>query len=212
MTTAARFWDKVADRYSRKPVPDETIYQEKLRLTREHFRPDMTVLELGCGTGTTAISHAQHVSHVHAIDISQRMIDIARTRAASAECRNVTFERGNIDELSGTRTYDAVLALSVLHLLDDWERSIRDISRILKPGGVFVSSTPCLGSGYLLLKAIAPLARRLGLMPKVQFISAPALLSAMQNAGFDVERDWRPKSGRTVFAICRLRTVVGSAD
>jgi 2-polyprenyl-3-methyl-5-hydroxy-6-metoxy-1,4-benzoquinol methylase len=207
MTSASGFWDRVADRYSRKAVPDEAVYQEKLRLTREQLRPDMAVLELGCGTGTTAISHARHVRHVHAIDTSQRMIEIAKARASAAECSNVTFERADIDEiLVGGASYDAVLALSVLHLLDDWEESIRKVSRLLKPGGLFVSSTPCLAGGYRLLKAIAPLGHKLGLMPKVQFISPAALIAAIQGAGFVVERDWRPKNGRTVFAMCRRKS------
>jgi ubiquinone/menaquinone biosynthesis C-methylase UbiE len=205
MTTASRFWDKVADRYSRKPVPDEAIYQEKLRLTREHLRPDMTILEVGCGSGTTAISHAPHVRQVHAVDSSGRMIEIASARAASAGCSNVTFERASIDELPiGTAAYDAVLALSVLHLVDDWDQAIRKISRMLKPGGLFVSSTPCRAEGYGLLKAIGPLGYKLGLMPKLQFISPPALTAAIQRAGFEVAHEWRPKDGRTVFAICRL--------
>lgn len=209
MTTSNRFWDKVADRYARKPVPDEAVYQEKLRLTRELFRPDMSVLELGCGTGTTAISHAPYLRHIHGIDISQRMVDIARARATVAECRNVTFERRAIEELPVTAAYDGVLALSVLHLMDDWQTAIVRIRGMLKPGGFFVSSTPCLGGAYLLLKAIAPLASRFGLMPKVQFFSSSALITALQSAGLTVERDWRPKNGRTVFAICRLRPVAG---
>ena len=52
---STRFWDRIAERYARKPVPDEAVYQEKLKVTREYFRADTDVLEIGCGTGSTAI-------------------------------------------------------------------------------------------------------------------------------------------------------------
>ena len=55
MATSARFWDRIAERYSKSPVADEAAYQKKLQVTREYFRPDMEVLEIGCGTGSTAI-------------------------------------------------------------------------------------------------------------------------------------------------------------
>jgi len=62
MNNSAKFWDKVAERYSRQPVADEAAYQEKLQVTREYFQPYMEVLEFGCGTGSTAIEHAPYVN------------------------------------------------------------------------------------------------------------------------------------------------------
>lgn len=63
MDRSEKFWDKIATRYSKKPVADEAAYQKKLQITQEYFRPDMEVLEIGCGTGSTAITHAPHVKH-----------------------------------------------------------------------------------------------------------------------------------------------------
>ncbi len=65
MDQSARFWDKIAERYSKRPIVDEAAYQKKLQVTREYFRPDMEVLEFGCGTGSTAITHAPYVKHIH---------------------------------------------------------------------------------------------------------------------------------------------------
>ena len=58
----SRFWDRVAEGYAKKPVADEAAYQKKLQVTRDYFRPDMEVLEFGCGTGSTAIAHAPSMS------------------------------------------------------------------------------------------------------------------------------------------------------
>ncbi len=81
MDESTKFWDRIAERYSKQPVADEASYQKKLQVTREYLHPDMHLLEFGCGTGSTAIAHAPYVEHIQAIDISSRMIEIAQGRA-----------------------------------------------------------------------------------------------------------------------------------
>ena len=81
MDRETKFWNKIADRYSRRPISDEAVYEKKLDITRKYFRPDMEVLEFGCDTGTTAIAHAPYVKHIRATDISSKMIAIAQRKA-----------------------------------------------------------------------------------------------------------------------------------
>jgi cyclopropane fatty-acyl-phospholipid synthase-like methyltransferase len=69
MATSPLLWNWVAKGYAKSPVADEAAYQKKLAATREHFRPDMDVMEFGCGTGTTAVSHAPHVRHIYGYDV-----------------------------------------------------------------------------------------------------------------------------------------------
>ena len=86
MNRESKFWDKIADRYSKSPVADEESYQRKLQVTREYLRPDMKVLEFGCGTGSTAITHAPFVNHIQAKGFSlcfrshQMLIVLLRSR------------------------------------------------------------------------------------------------------------------------------------
>ncbi len=107
----SKFWDRIAERYSKKPVADEAAYQKKLEVTRGHFDRNMDVLEIGCGTGSTAISHAPHVKHIQAIDLSSQMINIAKGKAEAQCVENVTFRRASIDELEvPDQSFGAVLA------------------------------------------------------------------------------------------------------
>jgi len=99
--------------------------------------------------------------------------------------------------------FDAVLALSVLHLLDDWRAVIHKVHRILKPGGIFVTSTACIGGSNALLKLVLPVGAKLGLIPGVQFISPDALTQAQRDADFSIEEHWNPDDGRTVFVVAR---------
>ena len=202
MGQSSRFWDNMAERYSRQPIADEAAYQKKLQITREHLEPDMEVLEFGCGTGSTAINHAPHVRRIHAIDISSKMIEIAQGKADAAQIENITFERSTLDELTvPDQSLDAVLALSILHLLDNREEAIAKVYRMLKPGGVFVSSTVCIGEISKLLKIVAPMGKLFGLTLKV--FTSRELEDGLTDAGFTIDYQWRPGDGKSVFIVAK---------
>jgi len=196
------FWEKIADHYSRRPVADEAAYQKKLRVTREYFRPDMEVLEFGCGTGSAAIAHAPHVKHVQAIDISSKMIEIAQGKADARQVENITFRRATIDEFSvPDQIFDAVLALNVLHLLDNKEEVIAKVHKMLKPGGIFATSTVCVGDTQKFMKAMAPVGKLFGLILKV--FTAKELEDSLTDAGFKLDYRWQPGKGRAVFIVAK---------
>ena len=205
MTNDARFWDRIAERYSRDPVADEAAYQKKLNITRGYFRPDMEVLEIGCGTGSTAILHAPHVKHIQAIDISSKMIEIARRKADADDIENITFQHSTVDGFSAPEgSYDAVLALSILHLLEDRNAAIARIHRLLKPGGIFVSSTVCLGDSMLrFLKPVASIGRFFGRLPLVKAFTPQDLADSITDSGFEIDHQWQPGKGKAVFIVAR---------
>lgn len=198
------FWDKVAQRYSKNPVADEASYQKKLRVTREYLRPDMQVLEIGCGTGSTAIVHAPFVSHIRATDISPKMIEIATEKAAAEEVDNVTFEVTDTDDLNvADQSLDAVLALSILHLVRDRDEVIAKVHKMLKQDGVFVTSTVCIGDTMKFFKLIGPIGRFLGIMPLVTVFTAQELVESLVEAGFSIDYQWRPGKGKAVFIVAK---------
>ena len=206
MDRETAFWNKLADKYSRRPVADEAAYQKKLDATREYFEPDMEVLEIGCGTGSTAIAHAPYVKHIRASDLSTRMVEIAKDKAKAAGIDNVTFEALSVDALDvPDASIDVVMAHSVLHLLEDKERVIADFHQMLKPGGVFVSSTACIGDMMLPLRLIIPVGRFLRLFPLVKIFSVDELKDSLANAGFEIDYEWQPKKSAAAFIICRKR-------
>ncbi|MGF1488758.1 MAG: class I SAM-dependent methyltransferase [Prochloraceae cyanobacterium] len=193
MNNSVKFWDKIAEDYSKQPITDEAAYQKKLQVTREYFKPDMEVLEFGCGTGSTAIAHAPYVKHIQAIDFSSEMIEIARSKAIANKIENVTFERLTIDELSVKDcSLDVVLGLNVLHLLENKEEAIAKVYKMLKPGGIFVTSTVCLGDTMNWFKLIAPIGIFLGVMPLVKVFTTKELENSLTDAGFTIDYHWQP--------------------
>ena len=204
-----RFWDKLAERYASQPIADEAAYQRKLQITRDYLRPDMDVLEFGCGTGGTAILHAPHVRHITAIDFSASMLAIARRKAAEAGVGNLSFEQADITSFAAPQgSFDVILGLSILHLLADKDAVIAKVFRLLKPGGVFISSTTCVGDTMGLFKLIAPLGKALGLLPQLDVMTTAELVASLTGAGFAIEQQWQPGRGKAVFIVARAGSPV----
>ncbi|WP_022693893.1 class I SAM-dependent methyltransferase [Ponticaulis koreensis] len=208
MTTAtlkdARFWDNIADSYSRKPIADEEAYEIKLSITREYLSPEDCVLEFGCGTGSTALRHAPYVAHIDAIDVSSEMIAIAQRKADAGNVPNVTFREGDIEDPSlETGRYDAVFGLSILHLMHDRDAVLQRVHTMLKPGGVFVTSTTCLGDGQIHWRMLLPLMRAIGKAPFISFFSQNDLIEAHTRAGFQIVHQWQPSKDAALFLVAQ---------
>ncbi|WP_196259142.1 methyltransferase domain-containing protein [Pelagibacterium limicola] len=202
MAETVKFWDRLSERYYRQPIADEESYRIKLEVTQALLRPDMEILEFGCGTGGTAIKHAARVRHIRAIDFSEAMLEKARARAHAAGVDNVTFEREDIVDLAmPDEIYDMVLGMSILHLLEDPDAVIAKVFAMLKPGGHFVSSTACLGDTMGFFKLIAPAGRALGLLPIINVMTADALVEKFRRAGFDIAHRWQPGKSKAMFLI-----------
>lgn len=202
--SGVKIWNRVAKRYAAKPIADLDAYSHKITTTRKYFNTDSRVLELGCGTGKTAIKHAPYVQHIRAIDYSSNMLEIARLDAKEKAISNVDFERNDLgSELNRTQTFDVVLALGLLHLVEDWGRAILSIYYQCKPGGVFITSTPCLQEIAPFLRFITPILSTVGIAPKLSLFNQAELEAALINAGFQIESTWQPSRKAAVFIVAR---------
>ena len=207
MNNSVKFWDKTAESYSQQPIADEEAYQKKLKVTRDYFKPDMNVLEFGCGTGGTAIIHAPYVKHIRAIDFSSNMIEIAQNKAQEKNINNITFEHLTIEELTvADETFDVVLGLGILHLLENKKEVISKVHKILKSGGVFVTSTACLGDTMNWFKVIASIGVFLDLIPLVKVFTSQELENNLTDAGFIIDHHWQPNKS-TRKGIFKLKGV-----
>jgi ubiquinone/menaquinone biosynthesis C-methylase UbiE len=206
MSDEARFWDKCAEKYAQRPVADQETYEEKLEITRTYFRHDSEALEMGCGTGSTALAHAPYVRHILATDISPAMIDIARRKAEDGQIHNVTFEtRAVAGHDIRESFYDVIMAHNLLHLLEDPEAVITAAYRGLRPGGIFVTSTACIGDMSWYFRLLAPIGHFLRLIPLVKVFTQAQLKQNLMQAGFEIEHEWLPRKNAAAFIIAMKR-------
>jgi len=203
MKDSKTFWDKAAEKYIKSPIKDEAAYQKKLAITQAFLRPDYKVLEFGCGSGATAIFHAPHVAQVVATDISDKMIEAAQRKAVEAGVKNIVFQQGTLDSLQfKNESFDAVLGLNVLHLLEDVDGAIVKVHQLLKNEGVFVSSTSLIAEINLAFRWLISGMQLLGLAPYVSRFTKSQLISKLLKAGFTIEREWQA-SHESVFIVAR---------
>ena len=132
------------------------------------------------------------------------MIKIAKAKAEAQGINNVTFEQSTIEELkTADCRYDAVLGLSILHLLENKESAIAKVYKMLKPGGVFVTSTTCMGDAYSWFKLIAPIGKVLGFFPLVRIFTAQDLIESLTDGGFSIDYQWQPSKDKAIFIVAK---------
>lgn len=189
MSTASdtRFWDRSSKSYARSRISDQAGYERTLERTCLLLKPGVRVLELGCGTGTTALRLAGGVESYLATDISAGMITIAQEKLAATPITGLAFRAATAEALaSETARFDAVLGFNYLHLVRDLAGTLRSIHALLAPGGLLISKTPCLGDMNPLIRLALPLMQMVGKAPYAGVFSAQELSDLITAAGFEV--------------------------
>jgi len=144
---------------------------------------EMALLDAGCGTGAYTAALLPHVGHIEAVDLSEDMLAVARAKLADEEA---------IGRVAFRRSFDAAIINQVLHhLADEKDASfsahravIREMHRVLRPGGVLVVNTCTieqLANGYWYYDLV-PEARDASIR---RHIPADRLESMLADAGFE---------------------------
>ena len=185
-----KMWNKLAKNWD---TPGVSLGENDLRIierTKKYLDAGSVVLDYGCATGSIALEIAGMAKEVHGIDISPNMVEIARTKADEREIKNIAFTKATIfDESLKAGTFDLILSLSILHLVENPTEVMGRINQLLKPGGVFISATPCLGEKTfvsILMNIPIFLLSRVGVIPPITFFSASSLTATITNANFQI--------------------------
>lgn len=201
-----QFWDDIAPKYALKHIGDPVAYEEKLSRVRALLQATDRVLEVGCGTGSTALRLARYAGHITATDVSRGMIDIAQSKLGRDAPANVTFLQADAADLVEGRPFDAICAFSLLHLIEDVPNVLGRVREQLKPGGLFISKTECLKNRPVLIRALVPALTAMGFAPRVTFLGAGDLHRLLCAAGFEIEQTAYLGAKRTNPFIVARRT------
>jgi SAM-dependent methyltransferase len=156
---AALYWAEV---YEREDDLTALMYQQRLLsmlrlLKRISMPPQERVLEVGCGAGHAAVALAKLGYFVDALDAVQVMVDAAHDRAVKANVEHlVRSQVGDVNALCfPDETFGLVFALGVLPWLPSMERAMREMCRVLRPGGYLIIS---VGNRWGLSRFLDPFA------------------------------------------------------
>jgi 2-polyprenyl-3-methyl-5-hydroxy-6-metoxy-1,4-benzoquinol methylase len=145
MNKSKKFWDMASKNYDKTEERFEYIHTKSRENTKKYLKDSDIVLDYGCGTGTTSCELANHVKEIHAIDISSKMIEIAKEKAVVGKVENINFLQTDIfDKRYNNESFDTILAFNMLHTVSNPKDVTQKIYELLKPEGLFISITPCL--------------------------------------------------------------------
>jgi len=135
------FWDKVSPVYDLfEDLYNGKVYRGTGEKVAELIEPDDVVLECACGTGAISKYLALKCIKLVATDFSTGMLKVA-----SKNCRgygNIAFRRADITNIRcGDSLFDKTVAGNVIHLLSEPEKALRELVRVVKPGGVIIIPT-----------------------------------------------------------------------
>ncbi|MFL9824648.1 class I SAM-dependent methyltransferase [Rhodoplanes sp. SY1] len=178
-----RFWNRIAQRYAAKPVKDTAAYEAMLADAAGRLRATDRVLEIGCGSGSTAIRLAPHVAEWTATDFSSEMLRIARAKPAPD---NLRFVLADAQNAFAGGPFDAICAFQVLHLVGDLPGTLARIHTHLKPGGLMISKTWCFADMGFKLRSLFFVLGALRVFPPVNKLTRVALRDSIRDAGFEI--------------------------
>jgi 2-polyprenyl-3-methyl-5-hydroxy-6-metoxy-1,4-benzoquinol methylase len=163
-------------------------WARRVKMLSKHLGPGMSVLELGCGTGYFTRELARSGADIVAIDVSPELLEIARSNCSAP---NVRYEIQNAYRLSyPDAAFDSVVGSSVLHHLEV-EAALREIYRVLKPGGTIYFTEPNMLNPQIAIQKNVPwIKRKLGDSPDETAFFRWPLRRLLEQTGFrDVRTD-----------------------
>lgn len=151
------FWNRIAKRYDWITMMLTRDYPSLIQRIVHDVQGAENILEIATGTGIAAIKLAEKGGIIDAIDFSSNMIDCARRKALEARIENIRFSVQSAYSLEfEDHRFDAAVCSNALHCMDDPEKALSEIRRVLKEQGLLIAPTFCHGEDWrsLLLSTI----------------------------------------------------------
>ena len=187
MNKSEKFWDRSAKGYENREIKWEKIYNKAVEKTKEYLTENDILLDYACGAGVITAQIASYAKETYAIDISSKMIDVAKRMADERKIANITFAKTTIfDERFEKESFNIITAFNILHLLEEVHQVIKKVNELLKPGGLFISETPCLGEKGKFLGKILRFLSKLKIVPYINTLQFTDLEVMINEGNFKI--------------------------
>ncbi len=135
-------WDRMSAYYDPFTKKYTRIYTAIVEDMKTRMDPEKKLLEIGTATGILSLMLADHMREIRAVDYSDKMIYIAREKAVKEQKSNISFEVEDVFSLPYEEgSFDYILIANVLHIIPEPVRALKEMSRVLKPGGILFAPT-----------------------------------------------------------------------
>lgn len=180
MTDNKTFWNKEAEKFSRSGNKESKRLVEK---SLPYLNEKDKLLDFACGTGQSSLLFSDHLHSVVGLDYSEEMIRYANENSKE----NVTFFSGSLDHsILEVGSFDVIVAFNVLHLMDDLKTVKETFYKALKPGGYFISYSPCMTNKKSVWVWLIQFLSKLKLFPSVFPFTADELIKELSDQNFSL--------------------------
>jgi len=137
---------------TRLEIQAEIFDQQSYPFLKNWVKPDMHILEVGCGAGNTSVILAEllnHTGHLTSTDLSQNFVDITSAKIAEKKFSNVTVRQCAIEDAHQlNQQFDLIYGRAVLHQIIDASDAILLLSKLLKNGGMMLFEEPVMSDFF----------------------------------------------------------------
>src|SRR5712691_873190 len=140
-------FDRAVDYYDRTRGLSDSAMGELVRLLKGELVSRGRSLEIGVGTGRMALPLHREGVDMAGVDLSEKMLRSLVERAGG----RVPFPLARADAVAlpfADRTFGAAMACHVLHLIPPWPAALRELARVVRPGGVILIDAVAPGEGW----------------------------------------------------------------
>ena len=183
-----RFWNNVSKRFGNS---NRSMSSPALQFIKQnadnYFKPTDRILDIGCGPGDITLELARKTKEVFATDISEGMIEAATQKADERNYKNIQFIRTDLSDNSfQPYSFEVITAFNMLQYVPDKKILIGKIFELLKPQGLFLSSTACLRERKSFLRFTLAGLTTLNIVPEIGKYTTPELEKEIEESGFTI--------------------------
>ena len=187
MNKSEKFWDNRSKEYDKQENKYEHDYSKIIERTKKFLNLDDIALDYACGTGIITNKIADNVKEIHGIDISSKMIAVAKRKAAERKIQNATYTQSTIfNDGYKKESFNVILAFNILHLVEDSQKVMHRINELLKPGGLFISATSCMREKKTFIGILLFLLSKIRVIPHTKFFKFSELEGLIANGNFQI--------------------------
>lgn len=183
-----KFWNRLASGYDQHTLHTyRQTYIDTISKSQKYLNQDQIALDLGCGSGITTIELSKSVKEMFAIDTAEKMIDVAAAKIQGTNIKNIHFDVSDIfDACLKAGTFDVVMAYNILCYIKDMNSFLSRVFALLRPNGVFLSTTDCWGEKVNFITCTQSLLCKAGIVPFMENLEIHDMETSIQTNGFQI--------------------------
>lgn len=182
-----KFWDRVSGWSKAESAANYVLVKCISSKFGILIKPDDTVLDFGCGTGTITLRIARNANKVCGVDISGGMLRRAQLNLKNQNIDNASFIKiTTLDDMFHNDSFQIVTTFNVLQYIENRKALFQRFYKLLEPKGTLIVTVPCFGNTNSFSILLVKLLRFVRIMPETYYFSIDEIEKEITGAGLSI--------------------------